>query len=815
MLDSLRFETRTAVRALARRPAFVVTVVLTLALGIGASTAMWSVVEAVLLRPLPFAEPERLVFVWQEDRLTGTTREASSIPDYLDYVARSRTLEAIAAYQVSQADQTHLLRPGHDPERVEVVLVGHDLLAVLGVEPLLGRSFTAAEDVQGGEPVALLAEPLWRSAFDARPDVVGRALRLDDDVFTIVGVVPAGLEVPGESTEVWLPLRQQGSGNSPRWTHATQVVARLAPGVPEEQAREELTAIGAALEREYRENAGRGSTVEPLVDVLRGDVRGSLVLLLWASLLLLLLACTNVANLLLARGAARRRDTAIVAALGAGSGRIAGRFLVEAALLAGGAVAGGLVIARVLLGGLLGLAPAGVARLAPAALRPTVLWFAVALAVLVTVAFTLVPVLQARGMAPGGSLPDALRAGRSEGGTGRARLSTRRVLVVAQFALALVLLWGAGLMLQSLRHLHAVDPGFDASGVLRVSYQLPPSRYPRGFDRFPQWPEVLRFNEQLLERAVALPGVESVALTVDHPLDAGFTNSFLIVGREQDSAEQGELTTRIVSSGYFATNRVELREGRLFGTQDIAGTPMVLLLNEEAVRRYFPDGSPLGQRVRFWGIEREVVGVVENERFHGLDRPSPPTMYAPIAQNPPLGETTLMLRAAAAPESLLGPLRGIVRELDPSVALYGPSTMEETLAGSLRHRTLTARLLGLFAGVALGLAVLGVYGVLSYLVEQRRREVGIRMALGATRGRVVSMVLGEGLALAGVGAALGTLGALGLASLLESLVFGVSPRNPESGFVAAAALLLAAALASFVPASRASRVDPAAALASE
>jgi predicted permease len=388
-------------------------------------------------------------------------------------------------------------------------------------------------------------------------------------------------------------------------------------------------------------------------------------------------------------------------------------------------------------------------------------------------------------------------------------------LVVGQRAFALLLLYGAGLLLQSHRKLHAVDPGFDTASVLRVDYQLPPSRYPRGFERFPHWNEVLGFNDQLLARAAALPGVESAALTLDHPLDAGFTNSFVIAGREQESAEQGELTTRVVSPGYFDTNRVELRSGRLFGTQDVAGSPMVLLLNEEAVRRYFPEGSALGARVRFWGIDREVVGVVENERFHGLDRPAPPTMYAPIAQNPPLGETTLMLRTAAVPEALLGPLREIVRELDPAVALYGASTMADTLAGSLRRRTFTARLLGLFAGVALALAVLGVYGVLSYLVEQRRREVGIRMALGASRASVVSMVLGEGVALAVVGAVIGLAGAYGFSTLLDSLVFGVSSRSLVSGVVAGGALLLAAALASFVPAARATRVDPAATLAAD
>jgi predicted permease len=492
-----------------------------------------------------------------------------------------------------------------------------------------------------------------------------------------------------------------------------------------------------------------------------------------------------------------------------------GRFLTEAALLCAAAVAAGLLLARGLLGLLLGLAPPGVARLTPDGLRPAVMLFAVGLAVGVTVIFTLVPAAQARRLARGGALQGALRIGRAEGGAGRARPAVRRALVVAQLALALVLLYGAGLMLLTLQRLHAVDPGFDTAGVLRVDYQLPPSRYPRGFERFPHWPEVLRFNEELLTRSAALPGVESAALTLDHPLDAGFTNSFLIIGREEESSEQGELTTRVVSPGYFETNRVELRSGRLFASQDIAGAPMALLLNEEAVRRYFPDGNPIGQRVRFWGIEREVVGVVEDERFHGLDRPSPPTMYAPVAQNPPLGETTLMLRTAAAPESLLGPLREIVRALDPAVALYGASTMSDTLAESLRRRTFTARLLGLFAGIALALALLGVYGVLSYVVVQRRREVGIRMALGASRGRVVSMVLGEGVALAAAGVGIGLVGALGLSSLLEGLVFGVAAWDLASGLLAALGLLLAAGLASAVPAARATRVDPAATLAAE
>ena len=641
--------------------------------------------------------------------------------------------------------------------------------------------------------------------------MVGETLRLDDDLFTIVGVVPAGLEVPDVGSEVWLPMRSQGPGNTPRWNHGTLVVGRLAEGVGMEAAAEEIAAIGRDLEREYEENAGRGATVEPLISVLRGDVRAPLQLLLLASLILLLLACANAVNLLLARGAARSRETAISTALGARSGRLLARSLVEAGLLAAAATGLGIAIATVSLSLLLGLAPPEVARAAASGGSASMLGFSAALAALVTLVFGLLPVLRARRVAP----QDALRSGRGDDGPARSRSRTRRALVVAQVGLALMLLHGAVVLLRSLGELRAIDPGFDVSSVLRVDYQLPPSRYPRGFERFPNWTEVLGFNQALVERAGALPGVRAAALTTNHPLDAGFTNSFVVVGREAESAEQGELTTRMVSDGYFETNGVELRAGRLFDSGDVAGRPMVLLLNEEAVHRYFTEGSPIGQRIRFWNIEREVVGVVENERFYGLDRPAPPAMYAPIAQNPPLGETTLMVHTTGDPEATLGPLREIVRELDPAIALYGEDTMERTLAGSMRHRSFAARLLGLFAVVALAVAALGVYGVLSFVVERRRREVGIRMALGASRTQVVRMVLGEGVLLAVVGAALGMAGAFGLSSWLESLVFGISPRGLGSGIAAAVVLLGAAIVASAIPAARATRVDPAATLAAE
>jgi predicted permease len=805
--ESWRQDLRLAWRALAQRKGFTALAVLTLALGIGAATAVFSLVNGLLLRPLPYPEAERLVVVWETDRRTGTQREAASVPDYLDFEARSRVLAGVAAFAATEANLTS---GSGEPRQVGVVRASHDLAELLGLAPLLGRDLLPADDVPAGPSVALVTEGFWRSALEADLEVVGRVIELDDRPHEIVGVLPGPTEVPAPSVDIWVPM-QQTAETSPRYTHGTSVLARLAGGVTVAAAQEDLDRVAAELEAEYpQSNTERGVFVEPLAQVLRGDLRAPLFLLLGSVLAVLLIACANVANLMLARGSERRRELAIASALGESGARRIRRFLVESALLSAAAGLAGVACGAALLRVALRAAPAEVVGRAEIGLDGVSVGFACLLVSLVTAGFTLVPLAQAQRF----DLQASLRSGQG-GARARGRLLCRRSLVVVQMAAALLLLAGAALLIDSMRRLLAVDAGFDTDNVLRAEYRLPVTRYPRDFARYPRWPEVNRFNADLLAGAAALPGVRSATVTSQHPLDPGFTNSFVVVGREDESSEFGELTTRLVSHGYFVTNGVEVLEGRDFDAQDTADARLVVVVNQTAVERYF-DGYPvLGERIRFWGLEREIVGIVADERMHGLESAAPPAMYAALAQAPQASAATLMLRTEGDPLALAGPVRRLVRDLDPEIAVYDVATMEQTLAASVAQRRFTSSLLGVFALAAVALAALGVHGVLSYLVEQRRREIGLRMAIGASRARVLRSILGEGLSLAALGVALGAGGAALLSPLVRSQLFDVTAGEPGPWAVVCTGLLAVAALSCALPALRATRVDPVRALRTE
>ena len=803
MLDSLIRDARLAFRSLRRSPGFSLVTVLTLALAIGATTAIFSVVNAVLLTPLPFADPGSLVMVWENDRLTGTERESSSVPDYFDFRQRNRSFADLAAFSPGEMN---LSREEGEPVRASAAAVTHNLTALLGVSPQLGRPILAEEDRPGGEAVALLSDGFWSRGFGRDPAVLGRTLRLDDEPYTVVGVLPAGVDFPDRDTDLWLPLKIEPT-SAPRSRHWIDVVGRLRPGVTVEAAQSDMTAVAAALEEEYSENRARGAFVEPLAEVFHGEVRPALLVLFAAVGAVLLIACANVASLLLARGASRVRETAVRAALGARARHLIRRHLAESLILAAAAALFGAPLAAAGTRALLALAPAGVADLGEVGADPRVLAFTLALTASIALFFALVPTLQARRL----DLEAALRERASTGG----KALLRRLLVVAQMAAALMLLVSAGLLLASLVELQRVDPGFRAAGVLRADFELPRSRYPRDFSVWPRWAEVHRFHRELLEKVEALPGVRSAAIATSHPLDSGFTNSFVIVGREDEYASQGELKTRLVTDRYFETAGVELLEGRLFTGREDTESHQVLLLNRAAVERYFPDGRAVGEEIRFWGITREVVGVVGNERMQGLGEETPPAMYVPLAQSPPVGGVTLMVRAEGDPLLLAGPVRDAVRALDPDLAVWNVATMDETVARSLAKERFTSLLLALFAAIAVALAAVGVHGVLSYLVSRRRREIGVRVALGASRFEVLRMVVSQGMGLAAAGLALGLAGAVAASRLLSGLLYGVSPLDPLTYALVTAALFAAALLACALPARRATRVDPASVLREE
>lgn len=804
MLDDLVRDTRQGLRQMWGAPAFSLAAVLTLALGVGATAAVVSVVHRVLLSPLPFEDPDQLAVVWQFDRLTGTQREAASVPDLADFEARNRTFDGMGAFSLTSQNLTG---PGRDAQHLTVVRATHDLIPVLGLPLVEGRTFSEDEALPGGAPVTIVSQGFWQTELGGEPSAAGRTIILNDVPHQVIGVLGAEVSFPADA-DVWVPL-QEDAITSPRFTHPITVVGRLLPGMSLEAAQADMTVIAADLEAEYSENAGRGAFVEPLSDVLHGNVRPALLALLGAAFMVLLIACVNVASLLLARGATRQREFAITRALGASTERMIRRFAVESMLLTGGALLLGCGLSVMALRVISALAPLEVQAMGPFGLDWPVLLFAISLCAFIGAAFGFLPVRQAILNDPSGGAGLGLR---SESGSG-AGIGARRVLVMAQMALAVTLLVQAGLLIRSLSNLQGVDPGFTEQNVLRVSYRLPESRYPRNFDVYPVWPEISGFNTALVNQVSQLPGVEAVALGTNHPMDRGFTNSFRVVGRSpEESEDQGELATRIVTSGYFETVGLPLLEGRAFTPDDDTESGLVLMLNSAAAGRYFPAGDAIGHQIAFWGGEREVIGVLADERMYGLDRAAPPAMYVPMAQQPATGAVTLMVRSAGEPQTLITPVRQQVKRLDPDVALYDISTMEETVRDATARWRFTSMLLSAFAGIALVLAAIGVFGILNYLVAQRTREIGVRMALGATPSGIRRMVLRQGAVFAGVGLGMGLLAAMLGSRLLAGLLFGVGGADPVTYLTVSLTLVVVALLACALPAFRATSVDPVRAL---
>jgi predicted permease len=818
-LDAIGGDTRRALRSMVARPAFTLAVVLTLGLGIGANTAIFSVVNAVLLQPLPYADAARLVMLWENDRNSGTVREPASTPDFFDFVARNHVFSGVVGLQPRALNFT-APSPGAEAELLSAAAVTRDFLPTMGVSPLLGRGFLPAESAPGGAPVVLISERLWRTRFAASPSAVGQRIELEDSSYTVVGVLPNGLELPAmppgftslsSGVDLWLPLAATPT-SSPRSRHDVVLVARLRPGVTAAVAQREMAALASQLEAEYPgDNRARGVFVEPLQTSLVRNVRPALAVLLAAVGLVLLIACANVANLLLARTVARRREVAVRVALGAGAPRIAVQFFVESVLLALTAAAVGVGIAMLGLRALLSLAPADLPRVANISLDPRALGFTLVIALVLAIVFGLLPALVSRGM-------DVQSALREEGGRGsssaRGRVRLRGTLVVLEVALSVMLVIGAALMIRSVWSLRNVNPGFEPERLLEARYQLPPSRYPQDDSAYPRWTEVQGFHRRLIERVERIPGVKSASVSRSDPLETGFTNSFVIVGREAEAEHQPEIYVRSASPSYFATAGVRLLRGRMLTDGDDAEAPPVLLINEAGLKRFFPGSDPIGQHIRFWGTSREIVGVVADEKFAGLASETPPAVYPPLWQVP-MPSVSLLVRTTGDPAAATRAVRREARALDPQIALYDIRTMGDALTRSIGKERFTMLLLGSFAALALLLAVIGVHGVLSYAVEQRRREIGIRMALGAQRSAVLGMVVRQGMALSLAGIALGVLGALAVTRLLGALLFGVGPTDALTFALVVAVIALAAAVASFLPARAAVAIDPATSLRAE
>ncbi|MBV6522171.1 MAG: hypothetical protein MNPFHGCM_02317 [Gemmatimonadaceae bacterium] len=820
--DELRGDVAYAFRQMRRAPGFALTVVATLALGIGASTAIYSVVDRVLLRPLPFRDADRLVVVWETDRKSQTAREPSSYPDVVDFRERSRALSTIAEFV---ATDMSLAFPDDQPLRLAGVATSDKYFQLTGLRPLIGRTFSAAESNAGGPRVAVLAEWLWRSRFAGSPDAIGQTIDVDDVRYEVIGVVPSdgdfGIDQINERAAyhapysgegevgVWIPL-QASAEQFPRSNHPFLVLGRLASASTVPSAQSELTGIAADLERTYRnDNADRGVFVEPLGDVVFGASRPLLYLLLCAVGLLMLVAVVNVANLLLARGTTRMREIAIRSALGATTRRVGRQLLVESLTLGivGGAI--GIGCAVLLLQSLLSLAPADIPRLNEVRIDARLAWAAVAASLAIGVAFGSVPMWQARRV----DVVHALKGEAVATGGGRRR-TPRELFVVAAVALSVMLSVSAALLVRSFRNLMSTDPGFSTATVVKAEYQLPLARYPRDFAKWPNQPEIVNFNNTLLERAASIPGVQSAAIAGAHPLDPGFTNSWLIVGREGEASTYPEISVRIVSPRYVETVGSALARGRELSDADDGHAPLVAMINETAAKRYFANREALGAQIAFWCAPRTIVGIIRDERIKGLREPVPAAIYVPLAQAP-LNSGVLLVRTERPAESMAGELQRTIWSVDPQLAVYGVEPMSRTILRSVSASRFAMIVLGVFSGVTVLLALIGVHGVVSYLVAQRTKEIGIRVALGAGRGTVTGLVVRSGLTLGAIGVGIGAVGAWALSRLLGTLLYGVTRADAVSFITVSVGMLVAASLSAYLPARRASRVSPLVAIRSD
>jgi putative ABC transport system permease protein len=806
----LRDDLRLALRSLVRRPAFSAIVIGTLALSIGATASIFSVVSAVLLRGLPYADADRLVIVWSNDSARAEPRSVVSVGDYLEWRERTRRVAQLATY----FPEWNLTLTGEGPpDRLEVGVVSANLFETLGLTPLLGRTFGANDEIREGPRAAVLSHGYWVSRFGADRGVVGRAITLDGDPHTIIGVLQAGAQLPDAAPQLYVTLPVLGSFIDRRQVRLMHVVGRLGPGTTASAAADELSTIAREIAVEQPEtNAGFGITVVPLREELAGAVRRPLLLLLASAAFVLLIGCANVANLMLVRGAARAREFALRTALGARRGRLVRQLLTESGVIA--AVAGGLGVAIALVGvpALVAMAPDSLPTLNSVRVDGLTLAFTAALAIGTAVAFGMLPAWRASRVRPAVAMSDGARGGSS----GPARRRLREGLVIGEVAIAVVLLVGAGLLLTSFVRLVRADPGFAPEQLLAMTVSVSRSEMPEPLRR-------IAFFAELEERVAAHPGVVSVGAASRLPLDAEplTTRVYAEGSAATTDALLPEAQLRTASMGYFETMGIPLVRGRAFTTADGADSGAVLaaIVTRTFAREILGGGDPIGMRIRLGGISDgspwyTIIGVVGDLR-DGTYRDAPqPQVFRHLLQTP--GTTMqLVVRSAAKPDELAGAVRRIAGELASSAPVYDVRTLETVVARSQNAERFLTTVVLVFAGLGLVLASLGIYGVLAHAVTERIPEIGIRLALGARPANVLGEVLGRGLLLAGVGLVVGAVLAAALTHVLSNLLYGVDTAEPRAYLVAVVILGMAVGLAAALPARRACRVDPLQALRAE
>jgi len=795
-----------ALRKLRSAPLFTLTVIVTLALGIGANTAIFSVVSGVILKPLPFPDQERLMRI----RFSQGGGDASTPPDLADFRTRSTTFESFALYEGTTAN---LVRPNADPIRIVGVRVSANWFSLLRVKPLHGRFFAEGEDKEGAPDVIVLSERIWRREFGADPSIVGKTLQINATPMTIIGIASAEQQYP-MTVEVWMPTRFDArqlsdAGRGGRWL---AMLGRVRDNVSVDQAVIEADRIERQMEQFFPEEfRGRRATAVPLQQFIVGDVRKPLYVILAAVGLVLLVACANVANLMLVRATAREGEMAIRTALGAGRGRLARQLITESVMLALVGAGAGVLLAKWGMSVLLGMAPEWLPRIQTVTIDATTLAVTAAIALIIGVAFGILPAFQVGAR----DLTSALRAGGRGGLTQHSANRVKRFIVVTEVALAVTLLSGAGLLIRSFQRLMAVDPGFRPEGVLTMKLRLPP----RAYDDLSK---LRQFESTLESRLRALPGVRAAAVSNYAPLDgSSMVLTYIVRGRGPiRPSDEPAANIRVITPDYFTVIGTPILSGRPFSADDRAGAPQVVIVNHALTQKQFPNENPIGKYVDL-GWTRDsvrqggrIVAVVGDTRDDALKDEASPTIYMPLSQVPVDG-ITISVRTSTPPASLTPAVRNVVRDIDRTIPVFGVSTLEERVRGTVGPERFYATVLGIFAGVALVLAAIGLYGVIAYAVGQRTHELGVRVALGATSERIIAMVIREGLVITAIGAIIGITSAAAASRYLASLLYDVKPSDPMIFALVTATLAVVSALASYLPARRAAKIDPLVAMRGE
>jgi putative ABC transport system permease protein len=802
---------RYAARTLAQNRGFTAMAVLTLALGIGANSAIFSVVNGVLLKPFSYSEPERLVVAWERSLNQGLPRMVVSPPNFADWRAQNQVFQDMAAYR----PQDFNLTGSGEPDRVRGLCVSATMFSMLGVRPVLGRDFQPDEDKLGTPTAVIISDGFWQRRFGADPNAIGQGLKLGSESATIIGVMPQGFDFPppitfrGEArqvkVELWTQLRYALEQDQ-RGAHNLFVIGRLKQGISIERAEADLKDVTRRLASDFPEtNAGWDAFLVPLNQQVIGDVKKALLILPAAVLFVLLIACANVANLLLVRATGRQRELAIRAALGAGRWRLISQMLMESALLSllGGTI--GLLLASWALKVITALAPQNIYRLDQVGLDRGAVVFTLLISLLTVLLCGVVPAWQTSRI----SLVTALKEGSAAISDSAGRHHSRNLLVVAEVALALVLLTGAGLLVRSFIRLQTVPTGFQPDHLTAITISLPRASYPDRQQR-------LAFTERLIPKLAALPLLQSVAFSDNLPLDTGRQGtSFKIEGQPARPGREDHTNVSIVSPGYFQTMAIPLLQGRDFAASDNADAPGVVIINSYLAQRYFPNQDPVGKRVDMGfrtGTLLQIIGVAADERHDTLQADLHPGMYLPYAQADKSLPLILLLRSASDPALVAATVRQQLRELDSQLPVYDVKTMNQVLYTAVARPRFMTFLLVVFAAVAVLLATVGIYGVMSYTVAQNTRDMGIRLALGAQASDILKLVVGQGLILVLLGVFFGAAGALGLTRLMTSLLYGVTATDPLTFIGVSMTLVLVALLACYLPARRATKVDPLVAL---